>query len=159
MEIRPAPPPMQFRDYTPNDRAACIAIFDTNVGDYFVDGERQEFAEFLISPPGPYLVLETGSGEVVGCGGYALREGGKTADLCWGMIARTHHRKGLGRMLTEERLGRIEREPDVLSVVLGTSQHTTGFYEGLGFVVEANVPDGYAPGIDRCDMRLRLDRG
>jgi len=150
---------MKLRDYTPNDYAACIAIFDTNVGDYFVDGERQEFAEFLSELPGPYLVVETGSGEVVGCGGYALREDGRTVDLCWGMIARTHHGKGLGRVLTQERLKRIEKEPAVLSVLLGTSQHTAGFYERLGFVVEAHVPDGYAPGIDRCDMRLRLDQG
>ncbi len=150
---------MKLRDYTPKDQVACIAVFDTNVGEFFVDWERQEFAEFLHELPGPYLVLETESGEVVGCGGYALREDGTTVDLCWGMISRTRHGEGLGRLLTEERLRRIEKEPAVLSVLLGTSQHTAGFYERLGFAVEAHIPDGYGPGIDRCDMRFRIDQG
>jgi len=42
-------------------------------------------------------------------------------------------------------------------VVIETSQHTRGFYEGLGFRLTALVPDGFGPGIDRCDMVLTLD--
>ena len=114
---------MKLRDYAPKDHAACIAVFDTNVGKYFVDVERNEFTEFLHKLPGPYLVLETESGE-----------DGTTVDLCWGMIARTRHGEGLGRLLTEECLRRIEKEPAALSVLLGTSQHTAGFYERLGFI-------------------------
>lgn len=150
---------MKLRDYTPKDRAACIAVFDTNMGEYFADEEREEFADFLHELPGPYFVLETESGEVVGCGGYAVREDGETVDLCWGMVTRSRHRKGLGRVLTEERLRRIEKVPTARSVLLGTSQLTVGFYERMGFVLEAHAPDGFGPGIDRCDMRLRLDRG
>ncbi len=124
------------------------------MGGYFTEGERAEFVQFLDELPGPYLVLETGSGEVVGCGGYAFRDDGKTVDLCWGMVTRSRHREGLGRVLTEERLRRIEKEPAARSVLLSTSQLTAGFYERMGFVLEAHVPDGYGPGIDRCDMRL-----
>ncbi len=159
LDRREITPLMKLRDYTPKDHAACVAVFDTNLGEYFVDGEREEFAEFLHCLPGPYLVLETESGEVVGCGGYALREDGKTADLCWGMVTRSHHAEGLGRLLTEERLRRIGKEPAARSVLLSTSQLTAGFYQRMGFVLEAQIPDGYGPGIDRCDMMLRLDQG
>ena len=149
---------MKIRDYTPTDHEACLAVFDTNVGKYFVETEREEFSEFLNALPGPYLVIETDSGEVVGCGGYAPRAGVEGADLCWGMVARLSHRKGLGRLLTEERVRRIRNEGVGRSVLLGTSQHTVGFYESLGFIIESHIPDGYAPGIDRYDMRLLLDR-
>ena len=107
---------IKLRDYEPQDHAACVAVFDTNVGEYFTEGERAEFVQFLDEMSGPYLVLETGSGEVVGCGGYAFRDDGKTVDLCWGMVTRSRHREGLGRVLTEERLRRIEKEPAARSV-------------------------------------------
>lgn len=31
---------MRVRDYTPDDRAACMAVFESNVPEYFLDSER-----------------------------------------------------------------------------------------------------------------------
>jgi GNAT superfamily N-acetyltransferase len=86
----------------------------------------------------------------------ARRPGSDTVDLCWDMVARSLHGEGLGRLLVEERLARIRADGTVRAVTLNTSQRTVGFYEAFGFVVERVVPDGYAPGLDRCDMRLVL---
>lgn len=144
------------RDYAPADRRACLAVFETNVPDFFAPSEREEFEAFLVELPGPYLVLEDGSGHVVGCGGYAVAPGTATADLCWGMVARDRHGLGLGRLLTETRLARIRRDPAVEEVALRTSQRTRRFYERLGFVTERVVPNGFGPGLDRCEMWLRL---
>lgn len=149
-------PAIRVRDYAPADRDACLAVFDSNLHAFFDPAEREDFAAFLDRRPGPYLVIEDGEGRVVGCGGYAVEPGTATADLCWGMVAREHHRTGLGELLLDLRLRRIRAEPAVRDVALNTSQHTRGFFERFGFVTERVVPDGFGPGLDRCDMRLVL---
>lgn len=148
---------VHVREYAPTDRQACLSVFDSNVPDFFRAFEREEFEDFLADLPGPFVVLEDGSGRIVGCGGYAVEEGTRVADLCWGMIVRERHGAGLGRLLTRARLRRIAADGSVREVALRTSQHTTGFYERLGFETEHVVEDGFAPGLHRCEMRLRLD--
>lgn len=150
---------MRIRAYAPADRGACLAVFDSNVPAFFVPGEREGFAGFLDALPGPYLVLEDEDGAVVGCGGWAIVPETRTADLCWGMVSLPRHGTGLGRMLFDARLDGIRAGPGADAVALNTSQHTRGFYERRGFVTERVVPDGFAPGLDRCDMRLVLRRG
>lgn len=147
---------MRVRDYTTADRSACLTVFDSNVPGFFVPPEREEFAAFLDALPGQYLVVEDDAGRVLGCGGYAVRPGTATADLCWGMVRRERHGTGLGRLLLEARLERARADAPLEVVALDTSQHTLGFYERRGFRTERVTPDGYAPGLDRCDMRLFL---
>ena len=150
-------PPRRLRNFAPADLSACLATFDSNVPEFFVPTERAAFASFLAALPGPYLVVEE-TGEVVACGGYAVAPGTTTADLCWGMVSRARHQSGLGRLLLVARLKHIGADASVRDVALNTSQHTRGVYERLGFVVERVQPGSYAPGLDRCDMRLRLSR-
>ena len=59
-------------------------------------------------------------------------------------------------MLTE-RLALIAAEPGFERVEIETTQHSRGFFARYGFVETAHVPDGFAPGMDRVDMTLRLD--
>lgn len=70
------------------------------------------------------------------------------------MVDRARQGQGLGRILTETRLDRQRALAGVASVVIETSQHTQGFYKGLGFAVTKVTPDGFGPGLDRCEMRL-----
>jgi ribosomal protein S18 acetylase RimI-like enzyme len=147
---------MLVRDYTPADREACLDLFDSNVPRFFVPAERAEYAAFLDALPGPYIVLVEEDGRIVGCGGHAVTPGTGVADLCWGMVEQTLHGTGLGRRLTLERLARVRADPAARAVALSTSQHTTGFYERLGFIITRVVKDGFAPGLDQCDMRLDL---
>lgn len=146
-----------MRDYRPEDLQGCLAVFDTNVPAYFRPHEREEFEAFLQALPGPYLVLENEAGQVVGCGGYAVVAEDGRADLCWGMIRADQQRGGLGRRLTEARLRSAAADPAVRTVAINTSQHTVGFYERLGFRTVEVVPDGYAPGLDRCEMRWDVE--
>lgn len=150
---------MRVRPFAPADRDACLAVFDSNVPAYFVAEERAAFVAFLDALPGPYLVLEDEDGSVAGCGGWAVVPETRTADLCWGMVSLHRHGTGLGRLLFDARLHGIRADADADAVALNTSQHTRGFYERRGFVIERVVPDGYAPGLDRCDMRLVLGDG
>ena len=46
---------------------------------------------------------------------------------------------------------------DIVTLVhFDTAQHSRGFYERHGFVVERYTQDGYDPGIDPIDLTLRL---
>jgi ribosomal protein S18 acetylase RimI-like enzyme len=121
---------------------------------FFATSEQADYREFLDELPGPYLVVLGDDGTIIACGGYAVSEGSRRADLCWGMVRREDQRRGIGRLLLEERLRRIAAEPSVGSVRLDTSQHTRAYYEKAGFRVDRVVPDGYAPGYDRYDMTL-----
>lgn len=145
---------MIAREYRPEDVRQVLRVFDSNVPEFFVSSERQAFEAFLAELPGPYFVIEQPPGEIVACGGYAIVPEERRADLCWGMVGRAHHGRGIGRHLTQLRLDAARRDARVDSLILNTSQHTRGFYEKLGFVTEKLVIDGFAPGLDRCDMRL-----
>lgn len=146
---------VRLRPFQPGDREACLEVFDSNVPAYFSEDERQEFADFLDALPGPYLVLVDPSGRVVACGGYAVVEAGRRADLCWGMVRAELHRGGLGRRLSRERIAAARSSAPLAVVALNTSQHTVDFYRRLGFELASVEPNGYAHGLDRCEMRLR----
>ncbi|HEX7077760.1 MAG TPA: GNAT family N-acetyltransferase, partial [Candidatus Eisenbacteria bacterium] len=92
-----------------------------------------------------------------GCGGVMTAREGKTANLVWGMIAPDFQGRGLGRLLTLERLGWVAAMPEVERVVMDTSQKTAGFYMRLGFAVTSKTAGGYGAGLDRIDMELTLD--
>lgn len=145
------------RPYEPQDRDACLALFDGNVPRFFALSERADFARFLerLRSDGTYLVLER-EGRVVACGGLGVSADGAMGELCWGMVDRTCHGQGLGRALTEARLRVAATKPGLRRIRLDTSQHTQGFYARFGFRTLSVTPDGYGPGLDRWDMILEF---
>ncbi|MCW0371770.1 hypothetical protein NB710_002707 [Xanthomonas sacchari] len=148
-----------IRRYVIQDHAACLALFDSNVPQFFDRSERAGFDRFLQHDTGAwhYLVIAR-AGAVVACGGHALRADGRVASFGWGMVDRRLHRQGLGRALTEARIDACRRSAGVTRIELDTSQHTQAFYARFGFGVERVMTDGYGPGLDRWDMALNLDR-
>ena len=149
---------MHVRDYTSTDEPACLALFDSNVPDFFLPSERQDFRDFLLRLATPYFVVEDAAGMVVGCGGYAVDRVTRTARLCWGMVRHDLHRTGIGRALLEARLDRMRADGLVDAVELDTTQNTYAFFERWGFRTSSVEPEGYGPGMDRYEMRLDLNR-
>ena len=144
---------MHFRAYDPRDRAACLEIFDGNAARYFSPGDREAFAAFLEAPVAFYGVLCDDQGMVVSCGGLApSRSDPAAAVLMWGMVRADLHGRGLGRELLQRRLERLADFPDVRKVTLHTSHETAGFCAKMGFRETARIPDGYRPGLHRCEM-------
>ena len=155
---------MKLRPYTPNDLPAVIEIFRSNIPKYFGPSEEPGLHEFLATVSGDvdrsdsaprdidYFVAAIG-GDVVAAGGIALNED-ETVSLCWGMVRAEHLGTGLGRELTSFRIERSLEKHGPLPMVIGTSQHTKGFYEKFGFRLISHTPDGFGPGIDNCKMRL-----
>lgn len=142
-----------FREYRESDRELCLAVFDSNVPQYFTDEERDLFDAFLQDLPGPYFVMDGGDGRAAACGGYAIEAEDSRADLCWGMVRGDLHGQQLGRALTELRISEAKDDPRVSSIALNTSQHTKGFYQKMGFEILEIIEDGYAPGLHRVEMR------
>lgn len=147
---------MLYRAFTPQDRAACLAIFDSNAERYFSPHDRADFKEFLERLPGFFGVLCIDSGRVLACGGVRVRKDGCTAALTWGMVPAASHGQGIGKALTARRLEKARAIPGIERVVLNTSQETVGFYKKMGFAVTRHVVNGYRVGLDRFDLEMRL---
>jgi N-acetylglutamate synthase-like GNAT family acetyltransferase len=153
MESSPRRLNLFFRDYLLADRDGCLDVFDSNVPEFFSESEREGFSHFLDRLPGRYGVIVDATGRIVGCGGIAdSRSDPNGIDLTWGMVHGSLHRKGIGRLLTRERLAWAEQIPTINVVYLNTSHITEGFYETFGFRTVQRIPNGYRDGLDRCDM-------
>jgi GNAT superfamily N-acetyltransferase len=146
---------MDIRPCLATDRDACLAVFDSNTPDSFDPSERPEFALFLESLKGTYLVLEH-AGQIVACGGHYLTADPTRARLAWGMVHREHHRQGLGRFLLLYRLRELGKLPGVQVVLVNTSQHAVGFFAKLGFKTLEVKPNGFAPGLDEVRMAMKI---
>ncbi|MFS1286932.1 GNAT family N-acetyltransferase [Pseudomonas piscis] len=144
-----------IRPFTNHDLDACLQLFDSNTPAFFDPLERPNFLHFLEHSTVNLLVIER-DGRIVACGGHALRPETVTASLCWGMVDQALHGQGIGRLLTEARLRAIREQGLARAVRISTSQHSQGFYAGLGFVLRKVTPDGHGPGLDCWDMELAL---
>lgn len=144
---------MDIRPYTSDDFDACMLLLTSNIPIYFHDADKEEFANFLASPPGTFLVASEGS-TILACGGVALGRGTTTAAvLCYGLVVGTRLRQGIGERLLRKRLDAFfHLEPQVEVVRVNTSQKTEGFYLKIGFNVIERAIDDYGPGIDRVSL-------
>lgn len=144
---------MTIRPYRPEDRADCLRVFSSNIPKYFSEEEREAFCDFLLRLPGHYLVVCDEHGSIVGCGGIAMSLTHESAAaLTWGMIHADKHGKGLGKALTQARLGLLPTLPAARRVQIDTSHETEGFYEKFGFKTVRRIENGYRIGLHRCDM-------
>ena len=148
---------MIIRRYQLADLDAVVAIFRSNIPKYFGPSEELGLHDFLRDYSDDYYVVAVDS-EVVGAGGIALNGDldPPTVSLCWGMVREDHLGTGLGRALTEFRIGLSSEKYPGVPMTIGTSQHTEGFYQKFGFMTVEHTPDGYGPGIDICRMRLKF---
>lgn len=144
-----------FREYNVADRESCVNIFRSNVPDFFRDHEMPDYLDFIDSSGCPYFVVAVDS-VVVACGGIGVHPGSDGADLCWGMVDATQHRKRLGEFLLLGRCYRIANETDVSHIRLGTCQLTEGFFRQYGFEIQSYIRDGVADGLDDVQMRMEL---
>ncbi len=147
-------PQVHIRPFRSGDLESVAAVFRSNIPKYFTPPEEPGLYDFLRDYAEDYYVLEV-DGEVVGSGGIAYNDiDPPTVSLCWGMVHREYLGTGLGKLLTDFRIGLAREKYPGLPLTIGTSQHTEGFYEKFGFRTVEHTPDGFGPGIDNCRMRL-----
>lgn len=147
---------LQFELYRPAHRNACLAIFRSNVPEFFHTAEEPEFQSYLDEKSAGNYFLVLAQGAVIACGGIWAREDG-VGRLVWGMVERGHHREGYGRALIEYRLKLLAENPGVKRIQVDTSQHNPGFFAKFGFRELQKTADAFAPGLDSHVMQLTLD--
>jgi hypothetical protein len=145
------------RDYVAADRDAVLAIFDSNLPDYFGAGDREWLGETLDEPDGPAFVATIDTVPVA-FGGYELWEHYNKALLYWGMAARGWHGSGIGRLLLFERLLHVARfaDPPTRYVTVDTSPLVAPFFRHAGFEETAVWPEGYRSGMTMHELRYDL---
>ena len=154
---------MNIRLYQAEDKEACLALFKSNMPEYFAPSEFPEFELWLDAlgadkkrhqDPGTeqYFVVDM-MGKVVGCGGYAAINPNEVT-LTWGMVDRSAQGTGWGKALLQYRLKVIQSRFPAASIMLDTTQLSYRFFERQGFKVTAIMKDFYGAGLDRYDMRF-----
>lgn len=143
---------MNIRPYTSEDLGEVVKLFRSNLSKYFVEAEEKELRDFLAEYSEDYFIVEI-IDEVVAAGGIALNPD-QTISLCWAMVRNDLIGTGLGKELTLFRMEKGRQKWGDLPFFTSTSQHTEGFYQKLGFHTIEHIPNGFAPGIDTCKMRL-----
>ena len=145
------------RAYDAADRAAVLAIFDSNLPEYFGAGDRGWLEETLDEPDGPAFVV-TVDGVPAAFGGYEIWDHYNKALLYWGMAARRYHGCGLGRLLLFERLRHVatRADPPTRYVTVDTSPQVAPFFRRCGFQETAVWPQGYRSGMTMHELRFDL---
>lgn len=143
---------ISIREYSPEDRSACLALFESNRPKYFTEPELQLFSKWLDRCDRPSFSVMEKAGRIIACGGIYHDTANNTAGLAWGMVRQDLHRRGYGRLLTLFRLDQLRDQFPNLAQHIETSQYTFEFYEKLGFVLERVTPNGFGIGLDRYDM-------
>ncbi len=145
------------REYGEADRAAVLAIFDTNLPDYFAPSDRTWLEQTLDDPDGPAFLV-TVDGAPAAFGGYELWDDYNKALLFWGMAARRHHGSGLGKLLLFERLLHVatHADPPTRYVTVDTSPMVSPFFEHAGFELTSVWPEGYRSGMTMHELRYDL---
>jgi predicted GNAT family N-acyltransferase len=145
---------MDIIRYQPIFREQCIALFESNLPQFFAPEEKSLFIDWLDQTTEEYFVVKD-QDTVVACGGIFFDEKTREAGLSWGMVHAARHGQGIGRTFTAHRLALIRSKyPDAV-IRIETSQHTKAFYEKLGFVTVNVIKDGFAKGLDLYAMSCR----
>lgn len=145
------------RRYTEADSAAVLAIFDSNLPEYFGQGDRAWLEETLEEPDGPAFLVAV-DGVPAAFGGYEVWEHYNKALLFWGMAARRFHGAGLGKLLLFERLLHVATAavPATRYVTVDTSPLVSPFFQRCGFELMGVWPQGYRSGMDMHELRFDL---
>jgi predicted GNAT family N-acyltransferase len=153
---------VNIRPYKSQDRQVCLAIFESNCPKYFdadeiiglenwLDGQDSGLITYQTSSADYFYVLEVNS-EILACGGFYIVKDKPNANMVWGMVNQSHHKKGFGSLLFQHRITQIKILYPNYALVLDTSQHTYSFFEKFGFKIDKISKDAYGLGLDRYDM-------
>lgn len=161
---------MTIRNYISEDKTACINVFKSNCPKFFDASELEMFEKWLDhqvnigshyssptytnSEKDAYYVIESENKDIVACGGFYVIKNTNEARLAWGMVHADHHHKGYGTALYKHRYNELKTFWPQHTLKLGTSQHTSAFYEKMGMKTKSIIKQGYGDTLDQYEMEL-----
>jgi len=148
---------MIIRRYKDADKERLIELLRLNTPQYFSPNEEKDLLYYLNNHAGNHYVVEV-DGQVMGCGGFNLAEGGELAKLSWDIFHPQSQGKGLGRALTKFRIQKIKEIQGTKIISVRTSQLVYKFYEKFGLEIREVVKDYWDVGFDlyRLDNDIYL---
>ncbi len=133
--------------YSKSDQSDLIHLLRLNTPKYFAPEEEKDLINYLNNDPENYFIIKENN-NILGAGGFNWFDEKQTARISWDFIHPEHQGKGLGKALTNFRIGKIKEESPNCKIIVRTSQHVFDFYGKLGFVLK-EVKEGYwAEGFD-----------
>ncbi|WP_038159008.1 GNAT family N-acetyltransferase [Verrucomicrobium sp. BvORR106] len=131
MNLSHLPTGLVVREYTPDDKEACLDIYRSNE-DLLPPDLIEAYADWLDIGTSYMLVIEQG-GEVLACGGLEIDGSKNSNQINCGLVRRSHHRKGLGTLLNLTRLALVPQDHDPAFVGMETSVSNEPFFNKFGF--------------------------
>ena len=150
----PPSPVIACRPFLPDDRAACLALFDSNAPDYFAWNEREDFERYLASAPDSYRVCLQ-DGEIVGAFGLTVDPESQRGRIRWIMTHAAVRGSGLGTTMMGALLEQA-RAHGLAVIDIAASQQSAPFFARFGATVRGREPEGWGPGLDRVTMEWHL---
>lgn len=144
-----------FTLYQESDKAAVLTVFRSNTPEFFAESEEADLVATLDNPDGPHWVMRI-HGKVVGYGGFEVGNAYNRVVLTWGMVHRTMHREGLGRLLLAHRTreAALATNGNTRWLVVDTTLQVAPFYEKCGFERVEVWENGYRAGFDMVVLRM-----
>ena len=93
-----------IREYSESDKTEIIKLLQLNTPEYFDPSEEIEFIDYLDNKIEDYFVVLRKS-NIVGAGGINYFPDENTARISWDMIHPEYQGKGVGKELTQFRIG------------------------------------------------------
>ena len=154
MNLAHLPAGLVVREYTTDDKEACLAIYRSNE-DLLPPDLIESYADWLDMGTSYMLVVER-EGRIVACGGLEIDGDKNSNQMNCGLVLREHHRKGLGTLLTLTRLALVPPDHDPAFVGMETSVQTEPFYQRFGFERLSKPVSRYAGASYFLDMGVWL---
>lgn len=131
MNLAHLPPGLVIREFTDDDKAACLDIYRSNE-DLLPPDLADAYADWLDIGTSYMLVVEL-NGEILACGGLEIDGSKNSNQMNCGLVRRGHHRKGLGTLLTLTRLALVPQDHDPAFVGMETSIQNEPYFNKFGF--------------------------
>lgn len=125
----------RIREYLPEDRDACLALYHTNIPGFLTDQDADTFVE-LLEHGTSYLLVAEHDTQVVACGSLELLGDTGMARIIHDAVHRDYQRKGIGSTLLAARLSLLEPENEKpVQVFLRAKPEAAAFYSSYGFSI------------------------
>lgn len=143
-----------IRLYRNEDRGFVLSLLKQNTPKYFSPEEESDFIYYLEHELDLYFVVEI-ENQIIGCGGINRFPEQHLAKISWDIIHPDFQGKSIGKKLLQYRLNLLQKEQNLHTIQVRTSQITYRFYEKNEFELRSINKDYWAKGFDLYDMILK----